>query len=47
MPRRGAAGFGFGARINLFNAAILSWAYVFPRDYVSHPYLQFSLYQPF
>ena len=38
---------GFGARINLFGAAILSWAYVFPHDLGGHPYWQFSFYPPF
>ena len=38
---------GFGARVNLFGAAILSWAYVFPHDLYGHPYWQFSFYPPF
>ena len=39
--------FGFGARVNLFGAAILSWAYVFPHYLDTRPWLQFSLYAPF
>jgi hypothetical protein len=38
---------GFGARINLFGAAIMSWAWVIPHDLGLHPYIQFSLYAPF
>ena len=39
---------GVGVRINLFGAAILSWAFVKPYDLYSHPaYLQFSFYAPF
>jgi hypothetical protein len=38
---------GFGARVNLFGAAILSWAWVIPQSLGQHPYLVFSLYPPF
>ena len=38
---------GFGARVNLFGAAIMSWAWVMPHDFGLHPYIQFSLYAPF
>jgi hypothetical protein len=38
---------GFGARVNLFGAAILSWAWVMPQDLGQKPYFQFSLYPPF
>ena len=39
--------FGFGARVNLFGAAILSWAWVMPQDIGQRPYFIFSLYPPF
>jgi Tol biopolymer transport system component len=39
---------GAGVRVNLFGAAILSWAYVMPHDTPIHtPYWLFSLYPPF
>ena len=39
---------GAGMRVNLFGAAILSWAFVKPYDLAYHrPYLQFSFYAPF
>jgi len=39
---------GIGARVNLFGAAIMSWAFVKPHDLGNgSPYVQFSLYAPF
>ena len=39
---------GVGARIDLFGAAILSWAYTWPHDLPGHhPFMQFSFYLPF
>ena len=39
---------GVGMRIDLFGAAILSWAFVKPHDLFTRPaYLQFSFYLPF
>jgi len=39
---------GFGARVDLFGAAILSWAFVKPYDlYTRGRYVQFSFYLPF